>query len=71
MKPGILREMYLRSTPSVGLDLVPEGEQVDCSKHTMKMSEYEKLLEEFCENNDERFYANMLMLNSGPQLIED
>jgi len=70
MKPGILREMYLRSTPSVDLDLVPEGEQVDCSKHTMKMSEYEKLLEEFCENKDERFNANMLMLNCGPQLVE-
>ena len=70
MKPGILREMYLRSTPSVDLDLVPEGEQVDCSKHTMKMSEYEKLLEEFCENKDERFHAKMLMLNCGPQLVE-
>lgn len=71
MKQGFIREVYLRSTPSVDLDLVPEGEQVDCSKHTLKMSEYDKLLNEYCENTDERFACNMFMVQSGPQLIED
>lgn len=69
-KPGILREIYLRSIPSVDLDLVPEGEQVDCCEHTMKMSVYEQLLEEFCENKDEEVQVGMLMLMSGPQLVQ-
>ena len=71
MKAGFIREVYLRSTPSVDLDLVPEGEQVDCRNHKIKMSEYDKLLQEYCENKDERFACNMFMLQSGPQLIED
>lgn len=71
MKQGFIREVYLRSVPSVDLDLVPEGEKVDCSKHTLKMSEYDKLLNEYCENTDERFACNMFMVQSGPQLIED
>ena len=70
MKPGILREFYLRATPSVDLNLVPEGEPVNCSEHTILTSVYDQILEEFCENKDERFYANMLMLNKGPQLVE-
>lgn len=71
MKPGFVREVYLRSTPSVDLDLLAEGEQVDCTKHTIKCSEYDKLLAEFCENSDEKFACNMFMLHSGPQLVED
>ena len=69
MKAGFVREVYLRSTPSIDLDLVTE--QVDCCKHTIPMSVYEELLKEFCENEEERFSANMFMLMSGPQLIED
>lgn len=68
MKAGFVREVYLRSTPSVDLEIV-EG-QVDCTKHTIPMSVYDKLLEEFCENDDERMSANMFMLMSGPQLIQ-
>ena len=68
MKEGFIREVYLRSTPSVDLNLVTE--KVDCTKHTIPMSVYSQLLEEFCENDDERFAANMFMLGSGPQLIE-
>lgn len=64
-----VREVYLRSTPSVDLDLVTE--QVDCTKHTIRMSVYDELLAEYCENADERFAANMFMLRSGPQLVED
>ena len=72
MKEGFdcfVREVYLRSTPSVDLEIVEE--EVDCAKHTIPMSVYNKLLEEFCENDDERMSANMFMLMSGPQLIQD
>ena len=68
MKDGFVREVYLRSTPSVDLELVTE--QVDCTKHTIPMSVYDQLLEEYCENDDERMSANMFMLMSGPQLIQ-
>lgn len=71
MKEGFVREVYLRSTPSVDLDLIPEGERVDCTKHTLKTSVYDQLLAEYCENKDERFACNMFMLQSGPQLVED
>ena len=69
MKPGFVREVYLRSVPSVDLELVTE--QVDCGKHTIKMSVYDQLLKEFCENESEVWSANMFMLMSGPQLVED
>jgi len=69
MKAGFVREVYLRSTPSVDLEIV-EG-QVDCTKHTIPMSVYDQLLDEFCENADERLAANMFMLGSGPQLVQD
>lgn len=69
MKEGFVREVYLRSTPSVDLDLVTE--KVDCCKHTILMSVYDQLLNEFCENDEERMSANMFMLMSGPQLVED
>ncbi len=69
MKEGFVREIYLRSTPSVDLDLVTE--KVDCCKHTIPMSVYDQLLNEFCENDEERMSANMFMLMSGPQLVED
>ena len=68
MKAGFVREVYLRSTPSVDLDLVTE--QVDCCKHTIPMSVYDQLLDEYCESKDERMQANMFMLMSGPQLVE-
>lgn len=69
MKPGFVREVYLRSVPSVDLELVTE--QVDCCKHTILMSVYDQLLDEFCENKEERMSANMFMLMSGPQLVDD
>lgn len=71
MKAGFFREVYLRSTPSVDLDLVTEEHSVDCTKHTLPMSVYDELLAEYCENENEVFTANMLMLMSGPQLVED
>ena len=68
MKPGFVREVYLRSVPSVDLELVTE--QVDCCKHTILISVYDQLLDEYCENDEERMSANMFMLMSGPQLVE-
>ena len=68
MKAGFVREIYLRSTPSVDLELVTE--QVDCTKHTIPMSVYDQLREEYCENEEEKMSANMFMLMSGPQLIQ-
>ena len=68
MKAGFVREIYLRSTPSVDLELVEE--QVDCCKHTIPMSVYDQLLAEYCENEEEKMSANMFMLMSGPQLIQ-
>ena len=70
MKPGFVREIYLRSVPSVDLNLVPDGEKVDCCKHTILMSVYDKVLKEFCESDSDRFSATMFMLQSGPQLVE-
>lgn len=69
---AFIREVYLRSVPSVDLDLVPEDEIVDCTKHTLLISEYEKILAEFgveagtCLMSD----CNMFILMSGPQLKE-
>lgn len=69
MKPGIVRELYLRSTPSVDLDLVTE--QVNCCDHTIPMSVYDEVLNEYCENDMERTSVNMWMVMSGPQLVND
>ena len=70
MKNGFVREVYLRSTPSVDLDLVPDGEQVDCTKHTIKMSVYDSILEEYKEKEGDVIAAAFFMLGNGPQLIE-
>lgn len=67
MKNGFVREVYLRSCPSVDLETI-EG-QVDCCKHTIKMSVYEAILDEYCESDSDRLAANMFMLQSGPRLI--
>ena len=68
MKEGFVREVYLRSTPSVDLELIEE--KVDCTKHTIPMSVYDQLLDEYCETKEERMSANMFMLMSGPQLVQ-
>ena len=70
MKEGFVRELYLRSEPSIDLDLVPKEVEVDCNKYTIKKSVYEELLNEYCENDTERLAANLFMRQSGPQLIE-
>lgn len=62
--------MYLRSEPSV--DLATFKGQVDCSKHRLKISECEKIYEEFGveKGTDLEMDCNMWLLNSGPQLVE-
>ena len=71
MKDGFIREVYLRSVPSVDIDLLNEGEKVDCTKHTIKFSVYDALIAEYCETPDDKMACNMFMLQSGPQLVED
>lgn len=69
MKPGFVREVYLRSTPSVDLELVTE--QVDCTKHTIPKSVYDAIVEEYSETKDDQFAAEMFMQLSGPEIIDD
>lgn len=67
------RECYLRSTPSVDLnDATPEN-PIDCTKHTLLLSKYEKILKEFEvePNTGEMGYCNMWCLNCGPHIIND
>ena len=69
MKGDIIRAIYLKAEPPVDLKSVDGN--VDCSAHTIKMSVYEELLNEFCENEDEKLAVRMFMSQSGPQLIMD
>lgn len=68
-----IRECYLRSVPSVDLDQVTSDNPVNCSKHTLAYSEYDKILEEFGVNQDHNLQlaCNMWMLQSGPLLVDD
>lgn len=66
---GFVRECYLRSVPSV--DLETTKEEVNCREHKLLVSEYEKILEKFCETIDEKFQCNMWCLCSGPNLVND
>lgn len=66
---AFIREVYLRSVPSVDLDKV-DG-QIEPGDHKLKMSEYDRILEEFGVENgtDLMLSCNMFMLNQGPQLV--
>lgn len=67
-----MREIYLAATPSVDINDIKEGEQIDCCAHSIKMSDYERILEEFAEGITDRvMFGNMWMLSSGPKLVED
>lgn len=70
-KGDIVREIYLRSTPSLDLDLVPKGVEVDCDEYSISTSEYEKILAEYCENDDERTATHVFMLRQGPRVLEE
>ena len=66
MKEGFVREVFLRSTPSIDVDKVEE--QIDCTKHSIKSCESEKILEEYCETEEDRKSAYGFIVFSGPQL---
>ena len=70
---GFVREVYLRSTPSVDLDNLSAGQQVNCSDHKLQLTEYNKILEEYevKEDSDEMMACGMFMLQSGPLIIDD
>lgn len=66
-----MREVYLAATPSVDLNDLKEGEQIDCRNYTINMSDYERILAEFSEGITDRImFGNMWMLNSGPRLTK-
>lgn len=58
------RQVYLASEPSVDITKV---ESVDCRAHTIRMSEYVRLKDEF---GIENLRANGWMLCSGPKVVE-
>lgn len=58
------RQVYLHSEPSVDITKV---ESVDCRAHTIALSEYTRLKEEY---GIENLQANSWMLCSGPKVIE-
>ena len=64
------RQMYLRSEPSVDLATVERA--VDCREHRLKLSELDKIYEEFGVESGTDLYVscNMAVLQSGPQLVE-
>ena len=68
-----VREVYLRSEPSVDMNNVTGDKKVNCSDHRLKVSEYNKILDEFHvkEDSNELLACNMFMLQSGPQLVDD
>ena len=76
---AFMRECYLRSTPSVDLDEVTSENPIDCCKHRLSQSDYEKILQEFGITNehgetlehDRLVGCNMWMLGSGPSLYKD
>ncbi len=78
---GFLREAYLRPNPSVDLEKVTSEHPVNCGEHTLSMSEYNAILHEYGvvdENGRpipemKQLYGscNMLMLDRGPQLVDD
>ncbi len=66
-----IREVYLAAEPSVDLAKLKEGESVTPWEHTIKMSEYEKIL----ANNEvrgkqDRAIVCRWMLNNGPKLVD-
>ncbi len=71
MKEGFIREIYLNATPSVDLALITEEKSVDCTKHTIPCSVYDRIVAEYAETEDDKMAAFMFMLQSGPQLVRD
>lgn len=63
-----VRAVYKAATPSVDFDA---AERIECTKHTIRVEDYEKLLDEFAGSNvDARAGCGMWMVCSGPKLID-
>lgn len=69
MKAGVVREIYLRSVPSVDINTLGEGEQVAPWEHKLRESDFERIKDEYCETKDDRMQIGWWMLNSGPSII--
>ena len=66
---SFMRDCYLKATPSVDIEKATKENPVDCRKHKLLVSEYEKLLEQYCETDNEKFSANMWCVCCGPSLV--
>ena len=65
-----IREVYLAATPSI--DIEATNETIDCCAHTIKLSDYERLLEEFAQGDRWlTLSANIWMCQSGPKVVKD
>lgn len=65
------RELYLRSEPS--LDITAEKGPINPADYRLKISELEKIEKEFDiqKGTDIAIDVSMLILNKGPQLVND
>ena len=70
MKGNIVREIFLRCTPSLDIDLLPEGTEINSNGYCLTKSAYEQIIAEFCENRDEKITTHFYMLIKGPNIIE-
>lgn len=65
-----IRACYLNAEPSVDLDKT--NEPVDCTKHTLKESLWNKIVNEYAGDDHNKLTdAAMWCLCSGPQLVAD
>lgn len=67
----VKRECYLRSVPSVDLDLVTGDNPIDCCNHRLEYDELEKIYTEYGVNDDYRLLkaCNMWLLFSGTSIV--
>lgn len=65
---NFVKAVYKAATPSVDYDKV---ECINCTAHTLKMSDYENILKDFAgDDRDLILGCNIWMLQSGPKLID-
>ena len=63
-----IKKVFLCSVPSVDIDTVKDGE-IDCRNHSITEKEWDKILNEFCENENERVACSLWLVTSGPKLV--
>lgn len=69
MKAGFIREVYLRSFPSIDIKKVGLGAVVP-HQHTIGATAYDALVKEYCESNSDLIYAARFMICCGPKIVE-